>query len=586
MPQPTAEAKQQESASQQPMKKPSVDAKAVVAKYNFLVQKRSPRETDWDEAIRFMMPRRIDATGTTSVSDATKDIFDDTAIIANNTLAAGLVSTITPATERWAALESPAAFRDETPDDNAKAVRGEWYQDATDILSRAIANSNFHTEIHELHLCRNTICTGALYIGEGEDAPLVFKHVPPKTFTFTEDNEGRITSFYREMANMTLEQAVRQWGEEALPEKLREKFKSGKAQDAQMTIRVLHAVEKRMAGSYNPQKIDAANKPYSSAYIIIGEEHVLDAGGYDDMPYVVGRFLKWGADQWGYGPGIEALPSVRQLNWIEQHADVAAEIAVFPRVMAPQGMKGKMDLAAAGITYFDPNQPNARPTIWGNEGRPEYLVDRAEKKREAVRRLFHNDLFQMMGGIEPGKMTAYETMQRFSEKLDMFSPSFKMVTTEVLSPLVKRCFTILFKQGYFSPPPPEVFIQTSRGFVMPMPQVSFVSKMALAIRALENRSWVEFMSVVTPMLQVDPSIADNFDLDRATLGIARNLAVPTGWTRRPEDRDAMRQARAEQQQQAQAMQQAQQLADAAGKLGSAPPALQEAAGSALAGMAK
>ena len=209
------------------------------------------------------------------------------------------------------------------------------------------------------------------------------------------------------------------------------------------------------------------------------------------------------------------------------------------------------------------------------------MEERAEKKREAVRRLFHNDLFQMLGGIEPGKMTAYETMQRFSEKLDMFSPSFKMVTTEILAPLVKRCFTILFKQGYFAPPPPEVFVQTSRGFVMPMPQVSFVSKMALAIRALENRSWVEFMNVITPMLQVDPTIADNFDLDRATLGIARNLAVSTGWVRKPEDRDAMREQRAQAQQQAQAMQQAQQLADAAGKLGRAPTALQDAAGQAI-----
>ena len=187
----------------------------------------------------------------------------------------------------------------------------------------------------------------------------------------------------------------------------------------------------------------------------------------------------------------------------------------------------------------------------------------------------------MLGGIEPGKMTAYETMQRFSEKLDMFSPSFKMVTTEILAPLVKRCFTILFKQGYFAPPPPEVFVQTSRGFVMPMPQVSFVSKMALAIRALENRSWVEFMNVITPMLQVDPTIADNFDLDKATLGIARNLAVSTGWVRKPEDRDAMRAERAQAQQQAQAMQQAQQLADAAGKLGRAPTALQDAAGQAI-----
>lgn len=577
----TAEAEPKVQQPEQAMKKPAVDAKAVIARFNSLVQKRNVRETDWDEAIRYMMPRRIDATGTTSVSDSTKDVFDDTAIIANNTLAAGLVSTITPATERWAALESPAAFRDETPDENAQAVRGAWYQDATDILSRAIANSNFHTEIHELHLCRNTICTGAIGVFEGEDAPLVFKHVPPKTFVFTEDNEGKLTSFYREMANMTLEQAVREWGMDALPEKYREQLRADDACAYQKTIRVLHCVEKRMPGTYNPQKIDAANKPYSSAYILIDDKHVLDSGGYDDMPYMVGRFLKWGADPWGYGPGVEALPSVRQLNFIEQHADVAAEIAVFPRVMAPQGMKGKLDLAAAGITFFDPNQPNARPTIWGNEGRPEYLEERANKKREAVRRLFHNDLFQMLGGIEPGKMTAYETMQRFSEKLDMFSPSFKMVTTEILAPLVKRCFAILFKQGYFPAPPPEVFVQTSRGFVMPMPQIAFVSKMALAIRALENRSWVEFMNVVTPMLQVDPTIADNFDLDKATLGIARNLAVSTGWVRKPEEREAIRAARAQAQQQATQMAQAQQLADAAGKLGKAPMALQDAAGQAI-----
>ena len=104
-----------EAPVQQPekvAKKPAVDAKAVIAKYNLLVQRRATREADWDEAIRYMMPRRIDATGATSVAEATKDVYDDTAIIANNTLAAGLVSTITPATERWAALESPAAFRD------------------------------------------------------------------------------------------------------------------------------------------------------------------------------------------------------------------------------------------------------------------------------------------------------------------------------------------------------------------------------------------------------------------------------------------------------------------------------------------
>ena len=114
MPTATADTPVQQPAQ---AKQPAVDAKAVISKYNLLVQQRSTREADWDEAIRYMMPRRIDATGTTTVSEATKAVFDDTAIIANNTLAAGLVSTITPATERWAALESPAAFRDETPDE-------------------------------------------------------------------------------------------------------------------------------------------------------------------------------------------------------------------------------------------------------------------------------------------------------------------------------------------------------------------------------------------------------------------------------------------------------------------------------------
>lgn len=59
-------------------------------------------------AILAIASRSIDATRTTSIAEATKSVYDDTAIIANNTLAAGLVSTITPATERWAVLESPA----------------------------------------------------------------------------------------------------------------------------------------------------------------------------------------------------------------------------------------------------------------------------------------------------------------------------------------------------------------------------------------------------------------------------------------------------------------------------------------------
>jgi hypothetical protein len=268
------------------------------------------------------------------------------------------------------------------------------------------------------------------------------------------------------------------------------------------------------------------------------------------MPVAVGRFLRWGADPWGYGPGISALPTVRQLNFLEEHADVLAEKAAFPSLLIPAGMKGKVDIAAAGMTFFDPNQPNAMPKVWGAEGRGLEMDVRIDRKEASVRSMFFNDLFQMLQGIDPGKMTAYETMQRFTEKLAMFSPSFKMVTTEVLQPLLKRAFSILFKLGYFPPPPQEVLVETPEGYVLPMPQVAFVSKLALAIRAIENQSFAEFMAIITPMLQINPDVADGFDFDAAFAGIARNCAVPAAWIRSVEARDQLRADRQAAQQQA------------------------------------
>ena len=75
---------------------------------------------------------------------------------------------------------------------------------------------------------------------------------------------------------------------------------------------------------------------------------------------------------------------------------------------------------------------------------------------------------------------------------------------------------------------------------------------------------------------MDPTILDNYDLDKATRGIGRNLAVPTGWERSIEEVGELRQGRAQAAQQQQAIEQAQGAAKAAKDASAASPEVRKA----------
>lgn len=546
------------------------EAEKIIARYDRLKADRGTWDTLWQQIADYVQPRKsaINTRKTEGVDGYTDNLFNLTAVRANQILASGQMDYLFSG--RWFAYE-PAP---EIQDDEAKT----YYQACSEIALRELARSNWNLEIHEALLDRGAFGTSALLLEEGTKKLLAFHKFDVGTFAIVEDHEGKVDTLLREF-ELTARQAKQKFGEDNLgpilckacadPMKLDQKF------------RFLHTIHPREPGEYDPRKLDPVNKPIASCYVSVDDKCLVKESGYDEDPLAVSRFLKWGQQPYGYSPSIEALPTVRQVNFIEMNMDALAEIAAFPRILVPDSMEGDIDLAAGGATTFDPNVPNAMPKEWGTQGRYDIGKERIEMKDKAIREAFHVDLFQMLQQIER-QMTAYEVAQRLAEKVTAFSPTFYRLQTEVTNPLLLRVFNILHRAGKFPEPPPSVLRQRSRDandVALILPEVTLTSKLALAIKAAENQSLGQVMAILGGLAQISPGAAEmaaeNYDFDVIARESARNAGLPSNWIMTEDKRDALRKAKAEAQQQAMAAEAMPGMAKAAKDISGASPKIQK-----------
>jgi hypothetical protein len=204
------------------------------------------------------------------------------------------------------------------------------------------------------------------------------------------------------------------------------------------------------------------------------------------------------------------------------------------------------------------------------QGRYAEGKDREQRKQQAIERAFHVDLFQMFAQLDK-QMTAREVAERSAEKLIQFTPSFARKTTELITPLLRRVFGILARAGKLPPPPQEAFIQTQGGAVIPEPDISYNSRVALAIKAMQNTAFYRTMESLIPISQVQPDIFDNIDLDEGARMVARNDGLPTEILRSEEERDEIRKGRAQAQAEAAEQQQILAASQAAKNVGGIKP---------------
>jgi len=555
-----------------PDKSKTVLAASVLARWSALEADRNYWMSMWQTLATYVMPRKsyiLNKQVGPNVDRETQ-LFDTTAVRANQIMAAGIMSYVNDPHSNWVQLSAPENMED------AEGV-DEYFAECTEIILEELGRSNFYSTIHEVHLERGAFGTCAMFVDSGSTVPLLFKTFDVGTFCASENNEGMVDTILVKK-EMTIRQLVEEYGIENVSEPTRKQYESGDGKNYEHKIEMIHLIAPRAEKDRTKGKIDGENKAFASVHVEVNARHILRNAGFDEQPFVVSRFLKWQQSVYGWSPAWVALPDAKQLNFLQKQLDSLAELAAFPRLLVPEDMNGDVDLRAGGITYFSATDPNAIPREWATAGRYDIGQDRVKMKQNHIEESFNVPLFQMFAQEEAQRggtpITATQVRAMESEKLVLISPTYSRLTTELLIPLIKRVYGILARRGLL-PPPPDALIQLNpmgEAFI-PEPQVVFNNRMSIAVgtRSVQVIDEVVGSAVQLAAATGDMSPLDNFDFDK----IVREKTLANGgdpdFLRDTQQVAQMRQQRQQQAAQQQQMAQQQHQADIAQKLGSVKP---------------
>jgi hypothetical protein len=442
---------------------------------------------------------------------------------------------------RWFALRPP-------PDVASSPAAVRWSNQCGEILALALAKSNFYNRAHEAYLDRGAFGTSALEVtGGAAGRGLHFRCFPIGTYSIAQNSLDEVDVIHREFLQ-TPAQLAQSFGYDKLPKEVRVKFDEPKTRYAR-TERMLHCVYPR--NDRDPRKQDAQNKPIASVHLHKETSTILLESGFDELPIAVSRWQTWGESPYGWAPAYHALPEANQLDFLEQMLDTLAETAAFPRVLYPAGFKNEIDFNACGLTAFDPNTTTL-PQEWLTAGRYDIGKDRSAEKRRAIESAFYVELFNAISQLDPSA-TATQISAIVTESRELFHPIYSNMVREFLTPILRRSFSLLLRQGVIPMPPREILQTDSLGAFLEDPAVEYVSAMALALEQGQLGNLNEIITVLSPMAALDPTVFDFIDPVAAGYHFARTRGLPSVLLRTPADLAALNESRAQQAQAQQAL---------------------------------
>lgn len=504
----------------------------IIARWNGMKTARMNWDVLWDQCARYISPRKGNIlTKNTPGQEQTNRIYDTTAEEALGIGAAGLVTHIVPAGERWLRLEPKAR--------NSSPALASWLDEVGERVLQVFYESNFYETIHEDFLDALDFGTSCLLVDMDPEAVANFVNVPVGTFAIAENDRGQVDTVAREW-KWSARQAEQKWGRDALGDNVRKALESNNASDWSREFRFVHFVEPRKNG-YRGGPVAGPMRPIASYYICVEDMKMVDEDGYYSMPYCTSRLLRSNNEIYGRGPGVQTLPRIKMVNGLVRDYIAAVEKLVNPPWLMGEDSAFRLDNRANSQNYWDTTNPAGKPEQVQLKNNVQWCKDMIDEERQAIRRAFYNDMFQMLTNIEEVKRekTAYEVQQMVAEKLVLFSPMFGRITREKLNPAVARVLDLMIRasepfwrngqEGVLPVPPPEA--QAGAGY-----NIVYVSKIALAIKAAENQSFATMMTLIEQAAALDPSIANLIKWNDGVRRVAHNVGLPPSLLRT--DREA------------------------------------------------
>ena len=518
-----------------------------------LEEQRSNWETHWQEVADYMRPRKADITkNRTPGQKRTELIFDGTAIHAAEMLSASLHGMLTNMSTPWFTLRYTEPSLED--DDIAK----EWLELAEQTMYQAFQRSNFQEQVHEMY--DDLVCFGTaiMFVEKDETTSYRFSTRHIAECFVAEDANGRVNTVYRKF-KMSARAAMNQFGDN-----VSDRIKNADKKDPHGMVELVHVVLPR--DDRDITKKTAQNKPWASMYLDSEEKTILGESGYDEMPYVVPRWLKASTENNGFGhsPAMSCLADTKMLNKMSEITIRAAQKQIDPPLMVPDdGFMLPIRTVPGGLNFYRSGTRDRIEPL--NIGANQPLgLQMEEQRRQAIRSAFYVDQLIL---AQNQTMTATEVIQRTEEKMRLLGPVLGRLQAEFLQPLIERCFNILSRDKGL-PQPPEFMAGLNI-------EIEYVSPIAKAQRSGDVQSIVRMLEMLGPLQGMGPEIIDWIDMDGLAKHAIKVLGIPAAVVRGRDEVDEIRMERQQQQQMEQEKAEAVQMAESAGKAAPAVTALNE-----------
>lgn len=535
--------------------------KAVVERYHALDELRARRRDELASVSRLYRPQRQGFRGGKEHRDDWNlhQLYNSTTLTTASNATASLYSTLCNPANQW--LQATTFDKDLA---NFRDVKL-WLDQVTQILLKSLspAVSNFYGGAVSWTADTGILGTGAMVSDEGGKGPgkrLRDSCVSPADFVFGCDAWNMADELIVER-RLTARKLAKQYGIEALPEKLRDKATKPDAPETYLTLQAYQPNP-----DYVPGQIGKRGAEYLVTHVIADFKTVLRQGFAFEAPFGVPRWDTDGDEAWGRGLGYLNLASAKKLQLQERDNLSAAALAAKPPLGTTGSKAARRNAQLApgkflhgAVSYT--GQQLVRPIFTFN-GLP-VTNDMAQRTLEEIEKGWHAALLSLVGRTGLGNL---EVIERMEERLRLQAPYVGNFQNQGLAPILKRRFAILFRAGQI-PPPPEAM----RG--QPL-DIRFVSVAAQAQKAQEGIAITRVLDDTIKLASAHPDpqqVWDAVDTDYAQAALVEARGAPARLLRSPEEVEALRAERQQAAQAQQALQAAEQGAGIAGDLAGLMP---------------
>lgn len=418
------------------------------------------------------------------------DLFNDTAVRANDTFSSAIVGGYTNASSEWFSF-TPVKNKTEQYEAFASYV-------AKDILSHlADPSTGFYTNNKSCITSWSSFGTFCMAVKDGGKGNAVFKQVPFHKFSFLEDAAGKPNIVFREYC-IPLYKAIGLFGRENLPERVLKMKPTDE-------VKFFEAVMDRdtYEDMFNEPAPWPEGKSFGGCVYLEGSKcEVVKKNAYTAQPYIVCRYDVNEGEVYGTSPAWNCLCTIRLANVFSKLLAQQCQHIMAPILLSSDDASIiRPELKPFGIIAggIGPNGEKLVSPLQITTDLNAVLLA-LKHHEDKILRAFYVDMFEDRQGTP---VSAAEYTSRSADKLRLTGAKTTRLESEYLGPLIESVFSIRRQAGVYNDELAKL-PSMERDTAL---KIKYLSPLAKNQEAEELYSVQRFIQAVGPVVQMNPESA-------------------------------------------------------------------------------